>query len=168
MARGYIYYVTTDKDQDVSFNKGNYFGKLDILGAVNYMEDQTEVQSEEPLKWLSDTLYRLGAVIGYGYSLGSFGFSFVFENVPKAQQDWFRPKLELLKKNVDALTLSDVIRSAPCLDHILDDTYNSLIALNDGGQDVNVTADDITVDDLIRRLKPGVTYYVYSKVILMH
>lgn len=160
MARGNIYYITKDKDRDISFTESDYYDKLDAL-CLDYVKDQDEEESEAPIGWLRDMLSGLGAAVTEG--AGDFAFSFSFGGVEKMQQEYFRPKLEELKKQAEALTLFSVIRSAPCLDQILDNDCGDLVTLAEDGRDT-----DITVDDFIRRIKPGTVYYVYNKVILMH
>ncbi len=166
MARGYSYYimsnVMSNNDTDVTFGAGNYYEDLDSLG-IEWVEDVDEEKSKEPLEWLADTMSRLGAAVYFSCGSNDFVFSFKFSKVEKAQQDWFKPKLEKLKNEAAKLTLSDIIRSEHSLDYIQNDNYGDMITMNDGFSDINMT-----VDDFIRQLKPGVFYYVYKKTVLMH
>lgn len=162
MARGHIYYITTDEHKDVGFDESSYYGRLDALD-IDYVLNQTKEDSEIPLEWLQELMQKAGAAIGYGYDNGSFAFSFCFEKTEKMQQDYFRPKLEKLKKETEALTLFDVIRAAPSLDTILDNQYGDLVELDDGE-----TESLVSMDTFIRRIKPGTIYYVYECVILAH
>lgn len=161
MARGYMYYITKTKDRDVHFHSVFYNEYIDTIGA-EYLSDCDETESEEPLKWLADSISNKGAAIGYG-SMGDFKFSFRFDQLNQAQQDYFRPKLEKLKETVEKLTLFDVIHSAPLLDNIINNRYSDMITFADEN-----TESTMTVDDFIRQLEPGVTYYVYKRTILMH
>lgn len=164
MARGHIYCITTDKDMDVSFSESSYYEKLDSIGA-DYVEDQTKEYSEEPLKWLSDTMFRLGATVGYNFMPG-FAFSFNFLKVEQMREDYFRPKLEKLKAEAAGLDLFQVIQRAPNLNWICNNKYTDAIELHDA--ETGDSGTFLTVDDFIRQVRPGVTYYVYEKVILMH
>lgn len=160
MAKGYLYYVTTEKTRNVCFNAAVYLDNVNVLGA-EYLEDCDENESEEPLKWLADFLGGMGAVIDRD-DTGIFRFSFRFYNMESVQQDYFRPKLEKLKETVEKLTLSDVVQHTPELDSVLNDRYGDMIRLEDGRSDSFVT-----MDDFIRQLKSGVTCYVYKETILM-
>lgn len=162
MARGYIYYVTKNKDQDVSFTKEQYYESLDRLG-IDYVDDMANEDSADILKMLAEMLYKQGAVVGYGHSNRDFMFSFVFSDADSMKRNYFEPKLAKLKAEAAALTLENVIRSAPCLDCITNSNYSDLVAFDDG----NATT-DMTFDNFIRNLESGVTYYVYRKVILAH
>lgn len=164
MGRGNIYYITKKKDADIHFDKTDYYDKLDGLG-INHVDNQSEKQSKIPLECLQENMLNLGAITGYGYDNNYFAFSFHFDEliIERAKQNYFKPRLEQLKKQVEALTLSDVVQTAPCLDFIVDDNYGDLITFYNGDSECS-----ISLDDFIRRLEPGVTYYVYEKVILMH
>lgn len=162
MGRGTIYYVTTNKYNGVDFDESDYYDDLSAL-QVDYVENESKENSEVSLSCLRKTLQEMGAITGYGKSNGHFAFSFCFSKLEKAQQKYFKPKLEKLKKQVEDLTLFDVIKSAPCLDFIMDNDCGDLIELHD-----HPTSVRITLDNFIRILKPGVTYYVYEKVIFMH
>ncbi len=162
MGRGNIYYITKNKNKDVSFDERTYYDKLDILG-VDYVQNQTKEESEIPLEHMQKVMQMLGAVTGYGHDNRDFAFSFWFDDVEKAKQDYFRPKLNNLKQQVEALTLSDVIHSAPYLDFIMDNDQGDLVVFDDEDYECNVS-----LDNFIRKLEPHVNYYVYKKVILMH
>lgn len=164
MARGNIFYITTDKDADVSFGESSYYEKLDTIGA-DYVEDQTKERSEIPVRWLSDTMFRLGATVGYN-SMPGFAFSFSFLKTEQMLQDYFRPKLEKLKADAAAFDLFQVIQSAPRLDWICNNEYTDAVELHD--EENGDSGTFLTVDDFIRRIRPGTTYYVYESVILMH
>lgn len=157
MARGHIYYVTPTRYPSVDFKAENYYGTLDAHGIINVKNISWE-DSGPALKWLKDTMKKVGAKIGKADIPYEYNFS--FDKVNKAQDAYFRPKLEKLKKSVQDLSLFDVIRSAPKLDYVLDDKHGDLIELEGTGL--------ISVDDFVRGLKPQVTYYVYDHVILMN
>lgn len=161
MARGYIFYITNVKDMDVCFN-ANYYGDCEDAIDVDYVKDCSEEKSKIPLEWLEKTMSDMGAVINREQN-GYFKFFFRFHETEKVQQDYFRPKLKQLKKIVNELTLSDVVRCAPSLDSIVNNNYTDLITFEDESSEYV-----ITVDEFIRRLQPGVTYYVYEKVLLIH
>lgn len=161
MARGNIYYVTTDKDSDVSHKAENYYDSLASLD-LDHVKDAYQTAAKEALRWMNDTLYKLGASIGGSTAYGDFSFSFYFENVDKAKESWFAPKLEALKKEVEALTLSAVANAEPCLNQ-LNDEYGDLVTFNDG-----VTEITVTWDNFIRLLKPQTTYYVHKNIVLTH
>lgn len=166
MGRGNIFYITKDKNKDVSFNETNYYDKLETY-RIDCVDNQNEEESQIPLNCLRKQLYELGATVdipsGPGDANRDFYFSFSFDRIERAQQDYFRPKLEHLKKTVSELSLFQVIRSAPVLDFMLDDQYGDLFTFNDG-----MYESTISFDDFIRRMEPGVTYYVYKRVIYMH
>lgn len=162
MARGYIYCITNGKDVDVKFNENYYYDYLDTLH-VDYVKDMDQDESELPLKWLEETMQDLGAITGHGRDMKGFGFMFWFRDVETAKRLHFGPRLEKLKKNVEALTLEDVMKAAPCLDQILDDDYGSMVLYADGESESTVN-----LDYFIRSLKPCTTYYVRDRVILMH
>lgn len=162
MARGNIYYISKDVHENVSFDESEYQEKLDIIG-TDYIKNMTNEESEPALNCLSTLMYSLGAIIGYGYDNKEFAFSFRFEKTEKVKQDYFRPKLDKLKSEVEALTLFDVIHHAPVFDNILNNQCGDLITLNDGTYHT-----DMTVDEFIRELEPGVIYYVYQNVLMMH
>lgn len=67
-----------------------------------------------------------------------------------------------LKEQVAALTLEDVIHTSPSLDFILENQYGDLIECE------NISSTAMSMDDFIRNMESGVTYYVYERVILMH
>lgn len=160
MARGIIYFITKDKNQVIDFGEQNYYDRLDIIHA-DYVQDEDEESSATSIEMLKDTINNLGAVIWLGE--GDFGFSFRFNAVSEMQRNYFRPKLEALKEKVANLQLFDVIRSAPDLNSIINDDYGNMITLGE-----EAAGSTITVDNFIRRVEPGVTYYVYKKTILMH
>lgn len=162
MARGHMFYITTVKDQDISFSADSYYEKLDAIG-TDHLNDLTVEASAGPIQTFLKSMTELGATIEYGHFDDDLEFSFRFVNIEEVQQNWFRPKLEKLKKEAEKLTLFDVIRAATCLDYIVNNDYEDLIAFDTVESNV-----EITVDDFIRQLKPGVTYYLYKKVILMH
>ncbi len=162
MARGYIYYVTSDKDIDPTFTESNYYDSLDSLGA-DYVQDCDEEDSVEQISWFEDKLKGMGAVISTDNLQDGFSFSFRFDRVNEMQQAYFKIKLEKLKEEASKLTLFDVIRSAPTLDYITNDTYGDMVEFCG----VNSSA-TITVDNMVRQIEPGVTYYVCNKTILMH
>ena len=160
MARGTIYFITKDKNQAVDFKEENYYDRLDIIHA-DYVQDEDEDSSKTSLGMFKDTIGKLGAVILPCED--DFNFSFRFNAVSEMQRNHFKPKLETLKEKVKNLNLFDVIQSAPDLNSILNDDYDDVITL--GEEAVGST---ITVDDFIRRVEPGITYYVYKKTILIH
>lgn len=165
MARGDIYYITTKKDDQARyFNEGMFYDQLDRYG-LDYVEDRGKDQSVETLHYLSDMLRQMGAVITDGTDLTDrhFAFAFCFHDREKAQREYFEQKLEKLKKEVAGLELSKVIKSAPCLDMILNDTYTDMVVLSE-----EPSGSTMTYDDFIRRIKEGVTYYVFECTVLMH
>lgn len=160
MARGTIYFITKDKDQVIDFGEQDYYDRLDILN-VGYVQDEDEESSATSIEMFRDTINKLGAIIWLGER--DFGFSFRFNAVSEMQRKYFKPKFEILKEKVANLQLFDVIRSAPDLNNIINDGYGDVITLGE-----EAAGSTITVDDFIRRVEPGVTYYVYKKTILMH
>lgn len=160
MARGTIFYITRNPEQDISFGESNYYDKLDVL-KLDYVKDQDGDESEVPLECLKKMLAGLGAAVTGWES--PFSFMFRFRAVEKAKRDYFAPRLEKFKKQAQALTIESVMRSAPALDFILDNEYGDIITL---AQPYGET--DLTLDDFLRQLEPDVSYYVYGRVILMH
>ncbi len=176
MGRGCIYYIVKDADLDVdvSFGAENYYEKLDTL-MIDYVEDETKEESEPLLKTLREMMENLGAVTGFGSDIGKnhFAFTFRFENADMAKRAYFQPKLTGLKKQVEALTIEDVVKSAPALDFILDNEYGDLITFAESyySNFLKCTGQaeiDMSVDEFIRHMESGVTYYVYERVIFMH
>lgn len=162
MARGTMYCITTDKDWEISFDESSYYHMLDAW-SIDYVKNQDSQDSEIATEYLRKMLEEMGATTVFGHSLGRFAFGFRFEKLEAALQSYFKPRLTKLKRQVEALTLPDVIRSAPSLDFIMDNDYGDRIALTTPLGDF-----DLTVDDFIRRLEPGTTYYAYDRTILMH
>lgn len=169
MGRGSIYYITDDKEDDGShFAAYNYYNREDIMG-VDYVKDLRGADARAALECLKGKMQQLGASAEYfngtliGYEDESIAFSFRFDKVEAMLMDYFRPKLEKLKANAKALTLPDVIRSAPSLDFICNNDASDLIELNRDG-----CACLLTVDDFIRQVEPGITYYACSHIVLMH
>lgn len=162
MARGNIYYITKDCNNDKSFDESDYYSELKSLG-VDYVKNVGREESEIPLESLSNMLQRLGADVMPFTGYGDFAFSFSFEDAENAKLEHFGPKLAEFKKQAMALKLESVIRTPFAFDFILDDNYGDLVAFNGGTYECL-----ITVDDLIRRIESGVTYYVCDRVILMH
>ena len=163
MARGTIYYVTTDKNASVSFTETKYYDRLDSM-KVDYVKDMDEWDSRNSLDYLRTTLSEIGAWSqAHTVTEDSFMFEFKFDRLEEAQRKYFEPKLASLKAQVNALDLFKVIRSAPALDWMLDNEYGDLFEFHDAGSESL-----ISMDDLIRRVKPGQTYYVYNMCILMH
>lgn len=155
MGRGYIYYITKDKDEEPSFDESDYYDRLDALH-VDYVQNES---SENPLESLQQTLQELGAVLGYGYDK-NFAFSFSFKDVDKAKREFFEPRLRALKENVAALTLEHMVESEPAFEIT---PKGDLIAME------AYYGDSLcSVDDFIRSLESGVSYYVYEKVVFMH
>lgn len=155
MGRGYIYYITKDKDAEPSFDESDYYDRLDALH-VDYVQHEF---SEHVLESLQQSLQSLGAVPGYGYDK-NFAFSFSFEDADKAKREFFESRLRALKKNVAALTLERMVQSEPAFEIT---PKGDLIAMEtDYGDSL------CSVDDFIRSLESGVSYYVYEKVIFMH
>lgn len=161
MGRGNIYYLTKRKDQDISFSERDYYDELDKL-QLDYVEDQIGPAAEVPLEYFRKYMKKLGAEIVPGDG-DSLAFGFIFSEVEELKKNYFKPKLEKLKKKVDELTLENVINTAPDLDHICNDEFSDLIVL-----DVVAYDKQLTVDDFIRELEPNATYYVYHNVIYMH
>lgn len=153
-----MYYITKKKDEDIQFDESDYYDRLDCLG-VDYVKNLTKQESQQPLGWLQETLLRLGAVISYGYDGKNIAYAFFFNKTEVIKQNYFRPKLEKLKEDVQNLTLPDVVKAAPILDFIMDNEYGDLIVLD---------GENLSLDDFIRHIEPGVTYYVHDQVILMH
>ncbi len=135
---GYIYYITTDADQDIRFNAENYYESYKALKA-DYTEDLSRSESESPLKTFYRKIYELGAVIGFGRAESGrhFDFSFKFSDVSVPQQKY--------------------------LDHVLNNYLTDWITLSDG-----VSETTMTVDDFIRQLKPDVIYHVYEKAVAIY
>lgn len=170
MAMGHIFCIMTDADMDISFNKSIYEGMEYELNA-DYFKDLTPEQAAVPLNWLKETVTRLGGKIYEGDPRDCIAFSFSFTQTGGAQADWFRPRLEQLKKEVEELTLPSVIQSAPALDRILDNQFGDRVALygtdEDSGDYVG-TCGTVTFDGFIRKLQPGTVYYVHDRMVLMH
>lgn len=160
MARGVIYYIA-DKPCDVTFDESDYYDHLEALGA-DYVKNETKKDSEVPLEYLQEQLMELGAAIGHGQSDGQFTFSFCFSDADSARRLYFEPKLMKLKEQVAALTLEDVIHTSPSLDFILDDQYGDMVECE------SISNSLLSMDDFIRNMESGMTYYVYERVILMH
>lgn len=157
----YIHYVTKDKDQYPEFNAEKYWHKMNAYN-IKFAYDLSEDQSEIPLKTFDNMLCKLGAVIGYG-SMNDFKFSFWFDNVQKAKTQYFRLRFEKFMREAQALTLENVLMSAPALDSILNDKCSDLVKIHLNNSDYT-----FTLDDFIRSLESGTTYYVYEKVIRIH
>lgn len=166
MGRGNMYYISREKNEDIShFTKDNFEHRLEAL-LIDYMKDLSESEAQVPLGNLQKAMQELGAITSYGYSVngnGKIAYGFVFGSVEEMKKRYFTPKLGKLKANVEALTLFDVIKSAPALDFICNDETTDLIILKENGFE-----QELTMDDFIRHLEAGVTYYVYNRVILMH
>lgn len=160
MARGVIYYIANNP-HEVTFDESDYYDHLEALGA-DYVKNETKQDSEIPLEYLQKQLMKLGAVTGYGQIDGQFTFSFCFSDADSARRLYFEPKLIKLKEQVAALTLEDVIHTSPSLDFILENQYGDLIECE------NISSTAMSMDDFIRNMESGVTYYVYERVILMH
>lgn len=162
MARGYIYYITTDKDKDVCFSEFSYYENLDAINA-DYVQDTVGESAGEPLRWLKDTVSGMGAKVG---DMPGFAFSFQFDKVEQMLRDYFSPKLAKLKEEAAALDLFKVIRSGPALDYICNNQYSDAVELHDNESGSNGTF--LSMDDFIRQVRSGAVYYVYGKLILMH
>ena len=170
MAMGHIFCIMTDADMDISFNRSIYEGMESELNA-DYFKDLEPDKAAVPLDWLKGTVARLGGRIYDGDPKDCIAFSFSFAQTGSAQADWFRPRLEQLKKEVDGLTLPSVIQSAPVLDRILDNRFGDRVALYkaDKGSVLGYSEDGpVTFDCFIRQLQPGTVYYVYDRIVLMH
>ena len=162
MARGVIYFITTNKEQDISFGEEKYQEKLESL-QLDYVKDQDDEQSSTPRKTLEKLMLTMGANIAYSSDMTDFRLSFCFTDADQAKRAYFGPKLDDLRTQVEALTLDGVIRHAPALDFILDNSYGDIVTLNEEDSE-----DDLTLDGFVRRLESGVTYYVYNRVLLTH
>lgn len=160
MARGVIYYIA-DKPCDVTFDESDYYEHLEVLGA-DYVKNETKEDSEVSLECLQEQLMKLGAVTGYGQSNGQFAFSFSFSDADAARRLYFEPKLAKLKEQADELTLEDVIHASPTFDFILDEQYGDVVKCE------SLSSGLLSMNDFIRNMESGVTYYVYECVILMH
>lgn len=164
MARGYIYYITTDRDASVSFGESDYYEKLDSIGA-DYVQDVNAKDSEEPLEGLMGTMSGMGAETAPAEMPG-FAFTMRFGKVEQMLENYFKPRLEKLKKEAAKLDLSSVIRSGPSLDYICNNQYGDAVELHDA--ETNDSGTFLTLDDFVRQIRPGATYYVYGKLVLMH
>lgn len=165
MARGSIYYITTNKDDQVRhFNEEMFYDRLDLYG-IDYVQDVDETESVHSLQWMRDMFRQMGAGTFDGEDVKSrhFAFSFCFHDMENARKYYFGPKLEKLKKEVAELDLFKVVKSAPCLDMILNDTCDDMVVLMNKGSE-----DTLTFDNLIRQLEPDTTYYVFERTVLMH
>lgn len=160
MARGVIYYIANNPCE-VTFDESDYYEHLEALGA-DYVKNETKEDSEISLECLQEQLMKLGAVTGYGQSNGQFAFSFSFSNADAARHLYFEPKLTKLKEQVDELTLENIVHASPTIDFILDEQYGDMIKCE------SLSSGLLSVDDFIRNMESGVTYYVYERVILMH
>ena len=159
MARGYIYYLTTDPDFDISFSEYDYSENADTMG-FSYAEYLSISQSQNPIDSLK-TLFE--NIYGEVNNNNKFAFTAKFSDITKTQYAHFEPKLNKVKDLAGKLTLYSVTQSAPNLDYILNNDCGDLITLFDG------TAEHIlTIDDFVRQIKPNETYYVHPNVILMH
>lgn len=159
MARGTIYYITKDRNQPVDFKEQYYYDRLDILHADRVMEEDRD-SAELSVECFKGTMEQIGAITQEEEA--NFGFSFRFENVKEAKQNYFRPKFDQLRQKVASLHLSAIVRSAPDLNSIINDDYGDVIVMNDFAPGYT-----ITFDDFIRKLESDVTYYVYRKTIIM-
>lgn len=164
MAKGVIYYVTKDKDADVSFYAENYYDKLDALG-TDYVKDQTTEESEEPLRQFERTLSHMGAMMGYGVDTFDHGFrfTFCFQDAGHMREKYFSPRLEQLKKEADALTLKDVISRPPVFSCLTGSSPSDFVTMEQPYGE-----SDMDMDEFIRQIESEVTYYVFERVILMH
>lgn len=166
MARGHIFYVTENPRRDFAFGESDYYDKLDILN-VDYVRDMSPEQSQEAVRLLRKRLQGIGAMVGEDVPEG-FAFSFRFGDAENAKHLHFAERLEEFKRRAAGLTLDEVVQHAPALDYLLDDGHEDMVCYVESFDDGYVKA-DITVDDFIRRLKPGdIPYYVYDRVILIH
>lgn len=166
MRTNYIYYVTKDKDQYPKFNAEKYLHKMNAYN-IKSAYDLSEDQSNTPLKTLDDMLCKLGAVIGYG-SMNDFKFLFWFDNVQKAKTQYFRTRFEKFMREAQALTLDSVLTSAPALDSILNDKCSDLVEMHLNNYGCTIADYTFTLDNFIRSLESGITYYVYEKTIQIH
>lgn len=160
MARGNIYFVTKDNQQEVDFTEQNYYDRLDVIN-VDYVRDEDEASSALSLECFKDIISDLGADIFDAD--GDFGFAFQFDEIETMKCRYFRPKFEMLKEKVNSLDLSDIISFAPDLNSIINDNHGDLITLGE-----NEAGSSVTMDDFVRYLESDVTYYVYKKTILIH
>lgn len=164
MARGFIYYMTTDKTIEPSIDESDYYEKLDGMGC-DYVQNETKESSEYPLECLSGMLSEMGAVVTREDMPEGYAFSFRFDKVEQMLQDYFRPKLEKLKKEAAELELEKVIRSAPNLDWICNNEFTDAVELEDPEETESSFS---SMDNFIRGIHPGVEYYVHDKTVLMH
>lgn len=164
MAGRYLYYVSSDANKMVCFDESDYYDSLNAMDA-DYVKNMNEAESKEPIKYLENVLSDLGAAIGYSREIrdAGFAYSFRFEDVEKMKEQYFKPKLEKLKKEAENLTLYELIRQAPDLNRIINDPYDNMVTLWDV-----VCETTLTMDSFIRETEPKTAYYVYKNVILIH
>lgn len=164
MARGNIYYISKNRDTDVHFRASDYYDCLGSLD-IEYVEDRDREGSTEAMLCLLYIMKNLGASI-FNADLEAddgFQFSFCFYDADTAKRKYFAPRLEQLKKDAAALTLDEAVRTAPMLDRFLDNEFGDLVEFNEGS-----SSSISTLDNFIRHMESGVTYYMYGRVILIH
>lgn len=146
--------------------EGSYNEKLDIIGCdfVQNCSDKSQT------KQVQDRMYFLGATIDpVTKRMPGYAFSFCFEKesiLKRAKERYFSSRFEKLRSTVKTLTLEAIIERAPSLDCICNNEYSDAVELYDQEEGDNGTF--ITMDDFIRRIRPGVTYYVSESTVLMH
>ena len=81
-----------------------------------------------------------------------------------ARKDYFGPKLEKLKKEVAELDLFKVVKSAPCLDIILNDTCDDMVVLMNKGSEDTLTFDKPVIEHFLVKV-PDLIIFVCSNIV---
>ena len=162
MAKGYLFYVTTDPEEEICFKASNYYERLDALNADN-VRDLSTAESKPGLDSLETLFTSHGGICRKNWDRNlAFDVWFTEAALADAKIRHFAPKLERLKAHAAELTLQGIIEKAPELDWIANNTAGDMVALNDGE-----TVRELTIDDFIRELKPNTKYYACEHAILM-
>lgn len=163
MARGDIFCIKDEERKgSISFDEEQYYDKLETLG-IDYVQNKDGDEAAVSIDCLKDTLKGLGAEIHDNVEY-PFAFAFRFGAVEHMLSTYFKPRLEKLKAEVEKLTLFDITKlSVPSFDHIINDDYDDMVTLMEERAESTMT-----LDMFLRQIRPGITYYVHSRIILMH
>ena len=159
MARGYLYEISTNRDNLGNMDESDFYDCLSAISA-DYVQDVEGKEKEEKTARFIGTMNGYGAETG---KTGDRGESLMYFYVSdKVRQNYFRRRYEEFKSKVQKIEFSDFINNMFKIweiKNLLHDTYSNAVYYNDAY---------MTVDTFLRAYaKDGERYYI-GNVVFMH